>query len=762
MDLSKHNITWHKFEEALKSIECQASPEPTLKNRKLSSHPPKKVPYSIRSKSSCKESQSQSSRPQTASVSFSKSSTTFTLDSLSTSDLQQIYQSKCQDLQIPVIPDQEKRFFSFCFSNFKDRKFSLKEAGLGLKSAETIGKLLKNNPNFAFFDFSKNNLKDEGTLLLMKHLKKSFSLVHLDLSSNEISAEGCELILMELVRHPSLVSLNICSHEGMHRNRVGVFGSKVLAMMIQENCVLSYLNLAGTGLGSEGVDLLAEGLKENFNLVSLNLANNGVGPRAIENLLEVVSKSGIMELNLALNKLGNETCEYVGLMLGGGYGKLAELKKLDISENEISTPGISKLFAALRINAQLSLLNLSRNNFSKGLSQNLLQFLMENISLSSLNLSHCHLKCESLLGLSEGLSKNQGIKVLNLFNNFIEDRGCELIAFGLSKNKTIQVLDLSSNRIKDKGGIALAKSAKMNNSLTTLLLRDNSIKDETGHLLADITRAKTNIIKINLDLNPVNLKYVHEINVNLRNNLATQQKLIVPKLQKALERINIKGSAMETLKAKIENKEKERLDIEHKLRTQGEKMDKVNKIEAEKLKELNEEYKALKEYSLKLSQEIDDLNSQIYVNPKQKMKLLIERESNECSNKIGHAAVEVKKLERYSKEYAEQELKQEISLKKSQTLSVINQFKEDLANVENRKKNEESLILIIKKKIEDKKKAIENIKNPRGNDEHKGFLASEKLASEKKNSSLSPVKNKGFKVWSPNKNKRTKSNIRSK
>lgn len=762
MDLSKHNITWDKLEEAIKYSESQTSPEPSVKYRKNSSHIPRKPKYDIRSKSSCKETPSLSSRPQTASTSFCKSFQSYVLDTLSTSDLQQIYSAKCQDLQIPVIPDQEKRFFNFCFSSFKDRKFSLKESGLGLSSAKTLGNLLKNNPNFAFFDFSKNNLKDEGSLLLLKNLKKSISLVHLDLSSNEISAEGSESILLEIVNHPSLVSLNLSSHEGMHRNRVGLVGSRVLALILQENSVLSFLNLAGTGLGPEGIELLAEGLKGNFNLTSLNLANNLIGFRAVENLLEVVSRSGICELNLAMNKLGNEGCEYVGLMLGGGFGKIADLKKLDLSENEISTPGLSKLFAALRINAQLNFLNLSHNNFSKGLSQNLLQFLTENISISTLNLSHCYLKCESLLGLSEGISKNQGVRVLILSNNFIEDRGCESISYGVSKNRMIQVLDLSSNKIKDRGGVALAKASKMNNTLTTLLLKDNSIKDETGHLLADITRVKKNMIKVNLDLNPVNLKYVHEININLRNNSIAQQKMIVPKLQQALERINIKSSAIESLQTKIQNKEKEKQDIEHKLKTQGQKFDQVSKIEAEKLKELNDEYHALREYSQKLSEEIDDLNNQLYVRPNQKLRLLIERESNEYSEKIGYMAIEVKKLEKNSILYIGQELKQEINLKKSQTFAVINKYKEELTTVENRKKNEENMILFLQNKIEEKKKAVENIKNPKSKEEHKGFLASEKLASEKKNSSLSPVKGKGFKVWSPKKNRRTNSSVRNK
>lgn len=101
-------------------------------------------------------------------------------------------------------------------------------------------------------------------------------------------------------------------------------------------------------------------------------------------------------------------------------------------------------------------------------------------------------------------------------------------------------------------------------------------------------------------------------------------------------------------------------------------------------------------------------------------------------------------------------------MKKSQTFAVISKYKEELVSAENRKKNEENMVAFLQNKVEEKKKVVESFRNPKGKEEHKGFLASEKLASEKKNSSLSPVKSKGFKVWSPKKSRRTNSSVRNK
>jgi Ran GTPase-activating protein (RanGAP) involved in mRNA processing and transport len=640
----KIDSNWEKLEEAIQIHESSFSPE-NPKSRKYSAGFKRKNSSSVRSRSTCKESSG--SRPQTSSLYRSFFSQNFEV--LPYQVIQNIYFAKCQDLEIPVVPEQEKRFFAYCSAHFGRRRFELRENGLGPHSAKAIGEALRNNQHFAYVDLAKNFLRDEGALVLMRMLKKSTSIVHIDLSSNDITSEGSEQCISELQTHQSLISLNLSSHEGMHRNRIGLSGSRSLSNLLLHSEIIQFLNLAGTGLGSEGLETLMEGLESNRSLLSLNLSHNSINSKSLDRLVNILSHSQVQDLNLSNNQLGDDSCEPISLLLSGGLGKYPELLKLDMSENNITTSGLSKILAAVRINSQLSSLNLSRNDFSKGLSQNLLQFLNENVALKVMNFSYCSIKCESLLGISEGLSKNQGVRVLIFSNNFIADRGAEGIASGLSRNKRLEVLDLTSNRIKDRGGVALAKSLKMNNSLKTLILKNNSIKNEAGQVLVEVSRTKTNLSKINLDLNPVNLRYVHEINKNLKQNISLQQKMIVPKLQQALERVAFKESAFEDLQVKIANKQKEKLDFEAKLKNQGMRLEQASKVEADKLKELNEEYLALKEKSLKLTEEIDSLYAQIYVKVMQKLKLLIDKETHEFNDRIGMVAAEIRKLEKKSK-----------------------------------------------------------------------------------------------------------------
>ena len=283
-------------------------------------------------------------------------------------EIKQIYTAKCQDLGIPSFPDQEKRFFNYCWLHFKDRKFVMSESGLGSKCAKVIGEILRNNPNYAFLDLSKNSIKDAGAVDLLNNIRKSYHIVHLDISSNDITPEGSKIILDMLEKNQSIISLDISSHEGLHRNRLCAEGGESLSKILSGNKILTYLNISGTSLGPEGLNYLLKGLDNNLSLTSLNLSNNNLGNKIIEKFSQIIVTTDIHELFIANNKIGNDGCEYLGLMLSGGYEGYCTLLKLDISDNDISTKGLSLLFDAIRINNQLTTLIIKKNNFLKGLS----------------------------------------------------------------------------------------------------------------------------------------------------------------------------------------------------------------------------------------------------------------------------------------------------------------------------------------------------------------------------------------------------------
>jgi Leucine Rich repeat len=527
--------------------------------------------------------------------------------------LESMYDAKCHDLGIPTLVDLKKRFFESCKTHFFDRKFDMRHSGLGPESAKKIGEILKGNNEFAYINLSKNLLKDEGVYKICKQVSKSLSIVHFDISSNEISPEGIESLLGLFMNHMSLVSLDLSSHEGLHRNRLAVLGSQSVSAFIKTSPVLAFLNLAGTGTGPEGLEYIIKGLKDNLILLSLNLSNNNLGSKIIEKLSVALATTNLKELILDSNKIGNEGVEYLSTLMSGGYEGYCTLMKLDISRNEITTVGLSKIFASLRINTQLKHLNIKYNDFSRGMSSAFNQFLIENIVLEFLDTSNSFIICEGIDGISEALGKNNGLKYLYLNNNMIKDKGAEMISNAICKNKVLKVLDLSSNKIKDKGGLCLAKAVSANDTLEVIQLKNNSLKDDSGSKFSEIAKYKHNLLKIGLELNPMNLKYLDLVKFNLKNNYEIQQRKLVPELQQAISKIKFKEEAVIELKNLIVQKQTEKAEIETKLVSKETKLDQLKEVEESKLEELKAEYISLRELSLQLSIDIEKINTELNV-----------------------------------------------------------------------------------------------------------------------------------------------------
>lgn len=449
--------------------------------------------------------------------------------------LHKIYEAKCHDLRIPILLDQERNFFTFCSKHFTNRRFELSESGIGLEAAKAIGEVLSNNNGFAYVELSKNMMGDEGVINLAKFLCKNMFIVHLDVSSNDITPEGASCIISLIANHPSVVSLDLSSNEGLHRNRLGVLGAQAIHNALKATSILAFINVSGTSLGNDGFAYLIDGLRSNQSLVSLDISNNALGPEKLEDLSKALITSNLRSLNLSLSKIGNEGSEYLANLIASGYDGLCPLETLDISKNEITTKGLSRIFSSLRSNSQLFSLNLERNNFSQGLSNNCLPFLSDNNQLKILNLSGCELKTEGVRMLSDGIAKNRGLRSLLLSSNLIDDIGVEGIANGVARNQTLKILDLSNNCIKNRGGIALASAFKINQTLEELNLKENNIKDIAGQLFSEVSRCNTNILKLNLEMNQINFKYLNDIKENTKSNKIIYQKSLVPKLKKKIE-----------------------------------------------------------------------------------------------------------------------------------------------------------------------------------------------------------------------------------
>jgi len=73
----------------------------------------------------------------------------------------------------------------------------------------------------------------------------------------------------------------MANHDRLHRNRMGARACPDLRDFLDENKILSMINIADNGIGNEGLKIISPALTTECSLVSINLSNNdltGQGP----------------------------------------------------------------------------------------------------------------------------------------------------------------------------------------------------------------------------------------------------------------------------------------------------------------------------------------------------------------------------------------------------------------------------------------------------------------------------------------------------
>ena len=173
----------------------------------------------------------------------------YQVEGISQFHLKKIYAGKCKDLGIQVFKGQQDRFFEYCSKHLVDRRFDMKDSGLGSEAVKGIGEALAVTDAFANVNISRNPIGDTGARVIAKSLARNNALVHLDMGSNDLSDEGLTAVLGMVAQHESIISLDLSSHEGLFRNRLLHKSPEVLATTLQLNKQLCILNIAGTSLG---------------------------------------------------------------------------------------------------------------------------------------------------------------------------------------------------------------------------------------------------------------------------------------------------------------------------------------------------------------------------------------------------------------------------------------------------------------------------------------------------------------------------------
>lgn len=180
------------------------------------------------------------------------------------------------------------------------------------------------------------------------------------------------------------------------------------------------------------------------------------------------------------------------------------LRKLNLSQNEISDESGALLAHTLRHHPRLEMLVLHGNRIGVSGGVELGKLLGANARLQEVLLWGNTLGCEGAIGIARGLgAHDSALTKLDLRNNRIGDDGAAALGGALATSRSLHRLYLSWNRIGDAGAEALALGLRRNAALKELNLLENCVGDTGASALRDALRHNSTLSRCTLQRNRV-------------------------------------------------------------------------------------------------------------------------------------------------------------------------------------------------------------------------------------------------------------------
>jgi|GEM_PF-6248649 Ran GTPase-activating protein (RanGAP) involved in mRNA processing and transport len=161
-----------------------------------------------------------------------------------------------------------------------------------------------------------------------------------------------------------------------------------------------------------------------------------------------------------------------------------KIKKLNLTNSNITLEEIKKLSEVLKHNTSLEQLELCNNEIGLAAAPFIGDIIRHNSSLKKLNLSSNKLCSEGVIYIAKALEQNTVLQVLGLGGNKVSNKGAIRLAEALKVNQTLKELILAYNwGINDKGILPFKEILVNHAKLSKLNLRKTKVSDEVQALL---------------------------------------------------------------------------------------------------------------------------------------------------------------------------------------------------------------------------------------------------------------------------------------
>ncbi|XP_066275097.1 uncharacterized protein [Branchiostoma lanceolatum] len=327
-------------------------------------------------------------------------------------------------------------------------------------------------------DLSCTGLKPSSLQTILQGLRHMSQLEELDLSDNPALGDaGIKVLDDALSSFPHLFVLRL--------KRVGMTssGMESLAPTMRHLAELRELDISENEIGDAGVEVLKDGLSCVPYLAVLRLKRVGMTSEGMKYLAPNMRHlAELRELDISENQIGNAALESLTTILL----KFTAMQELGLSRTGISATGMSKLVPALRHLNGLIKLDISGNYIGDPGLESLATILHNFTAMQELGLSRTGISDKYMSKLVPALHHLTGLIKLDISWNEIGDPGLESLATILHNFTAMQELGLSRTGISGRGMRKLVPAMRHLTGLIKLDISANAIGDPGLECLAAI------------------------------------------------------------------------------------------------------------------------------------------------------------------------------------------------------------------------------------------------------------------------------------
>jgi len=201
-----------------------------------------------------------------------------------------------------------------------------------------------------------------------------------------------------------------------------------------------------------------------------------------------------LKLSISGNNITEDAAESIACFLSHN----CKLEELGLGFNKLESAGAIKIAEMSNI-TNLRKLNISDNNITKDVAEIIACFLSQNCKLEELDLGYNKFETAGAIKIAE-MSNIRNLRKLSISDNHITKNAAKSIACFLSQNFKLEELDLSHNNLQTAGAIKIAKMSNITN-LRKLNVSDNGISEDAAKSIACFLSQNCNLEELDLGCN---------------------------------------------------------------------------------------------------------------------------------------------------------------------------------------------------------------------------------------------------------------------